>query len=510
VLPGLDLAAQAVAVIALTWNVARLTSYAALPDPEAYTDSVAFMPVENLTADSALGRLGDALTYGVINWLEKIPGLKLPGYTSIRSFSGTELDVRQLAESLGVRLVVASRFRRVGTGTRLEAELLDAASGRGLLSDTWPVDMRDEERAERDLVSQLAEMVTDGTGLSAEIGPQVAGASPAYVPYLMGKDSVGRRTPSAIRRAIGYFEAVITIDPSYAPAYEGLSNAYALALFYRYEIGLDGYTAASRALANANRSIELDREYAYGYAARGYLVSRMFGPARDAANDFRRALQLAPNASQAVTWSGWVRAQLGGKSDEALEATQRGAKLNPYAPFAHLSAAYSAFQIDRQRLAIEETWRTLELEPDIVAARALLGRALLLDGRPGECLELELGPHEGVRASCLYALGRVEAAETIIDSIARDIQLGRVNDSVYTAVIRAEDLACHYAWIGDYRMALRWVARAFELSPIGVDQRVLGSRLFDGLLQDEQAAAELGRVTSRVWPEVLRHTNQGQ
>ena len=497
-----------VAVVAVTWTVARRTSFAGLPEPQAFTDSVAFMPVENLTADSSLGPLGDALTYGVINWLEKIPGLKMPGYTSIRSFDGTDLDVSQLAESLGVRLIVASRFRRLGGGVRLEAELHEAASGRDIAADNWPVDSRDEEQAERDLVGQLAGMVTEATGFSGESGPQIMGGSPVHALYLAGKDSVGRRTPSAVRRAIGYFGAAITVDSLYAPAYEGMSNAYALALFYRYEIGMDGYTVAGRALAHAERAIELDQEYAYGYAARGYLISRMSGSVRDAARDFRRALQRAPNASQAVTWSGWVRAQAEGKGEEGLEATLRGAKLNPYAPFAHLSAAYSAFQLDSNRLAIAETHRTLELEPDIVAASALLGRALLLDGRPAECVELKLGPHEGVRAACLHALGRVEEAQAIADSIDRAVQLSGISDPVYTAVIRAEDLACYYAWIGNNRMALQWLTKAYQLSPIGVDQRVLGSRLFESLRQDEEAAKELDQITARIWPEVERHADQ--
>jgi TolB-like protein len=497
-----------VAVIAVTWNVARLTSYPTLPQPLAYTDSVAFMPVENLTADSALGRLGDALTYGVINWLEKIPALKLPGYTSVRSFDGGSIDLRQLASSLGVRLIVTSRFRRVGSGVRLEAELVEAASGQQVISERWPVDVRDEEQAERDLVGRLADMVAVGTGLSAEPRPLATGASPAHVAYVMGKDSVGRRTPSALRHAIGYFQAAITIDPLYAPAYEGLSNAYALALFYRYEIGLDGYDIAARALDNADRAIELDRDYAYGYAARGYLVSRMSGPTREAARDFRRALQLAPNASQAVTWSGWVRAQIGGRRDDGLEATLRGAELNPYAPFAHLSAAYSAFELDSNRLAIAETRRTLELEPAIVTASALLGRALLLDGRATECVELELGPHEGVRAACLHELGRDTEARAIADSIARFVLNTPHLDTTYTAVIRAEDLACYYARVGDHQSTLHWLEKAFELSPIGVDQRVLGSRLFDSLRADDELWKEVERITEQIWPEVVRRADR--
>jgi hypothetical protein len=88
------------------------------------------------------------------------------------------------------------------------------------------------------------------------------------------------------------------------------------------------------------------------------------------------------------------------------------------------------------------------------------------------------------------------------------VQLDRLSDPVYTAVIRAEDLACYYAWVGDNRAAIRWLSKAYELSPIGVDQRVLGSRLFDGLRRDEDSADELDRITERIWPEVERHAER--
>jgi hypothetical protein len=55
---------------------------------------------------------------------------------------------------------------------------------------------------------------------------------------------------------------------------------------------------------------------------------------------------------------------------------------------------------------------------------------------------------------------------------------------------------------------MRWLSRAYELSPIGVDQRVLGSRLFDGLRRDEASAEELNRITKQIWPEVERHADQ--
>jgi serine/threonine-protein kinase len=495
------------AVVVVTWNLARSTGYATMPELMVFTDSVAVMPVENRTEDPALDRLGDALTYGVINWLEKIPRLKLSSYLSVRALSGGDYRVQQLGDSLDVRLIVASQFRQIGGRVRLDAQLVDAHTGHIANSDTWTVELQDEAQAEQQLVEHLAGLVTQGTGLSPRSGPRRDAESVAYDGYLLGKNALGRRTPDGVRHAIELFRAAITIDSAYAPAYQGLSSAYALAMFYRYDVGMDGYDVAAQALANADRAIELDRGFAHGYAARGYVTSRAFGPMRGAAQDFRRALQLAPNASEALTWSGWVRARLGGKAEDALEVMRRGAELNPYAPFAHLSAAYSAFELDSLELAIAEARRTLEIEGGIVAAAALLGRALLLQGRTDECLALDLGPHDGVRAACLHAAGRGEEAAAVIDSIATGLLAGASDDSTFTDVIRAEDLACFYGWMGDVDRAVQWLDRAYRLSPMGVDQRVLRSRLFDGVRQDAEASRQLDEILSRIWPEVERRAS---
>jgi len=76
---------------------------------------------------------------------------------------------------------------------------------------------------------------------------------------------------------------------------------------------------------------------------------------------------------------------------------------------------------------------------------------------------------------------------------------------VYTDVVRVEDLACYYAWIGNADRALEWLREVFRLSPIGVDRRVLQSALFDRLRQDPSAGRELEAIVAGIWPQVQRH-----
>jgi serine/threonine-protein kinase len=489
----------ALLVIGGTWQLSRRAGVFLPVDRGPYVDSVSVMPPENLTDDPMLDRLGDALTYDVISGLNRIPELKSSAYVSVRAQERDSLQLRELARQLGVRLVLVPHFRRVGGRLRLEAELVEAESGRLVGSRSWWIVTRNEAELLGELGSGMVDLITSSVGLGAR--PQLTiRTGPAQEQYLLGKHWLGRRTPLGIRRSITHFQNAIRLDSTSAPAFEGLSSAYVLALFYRYDIGLDGYDIAGRALAAAERAVRLDPTYAPGYAARGYVTSRAFGSTRDAAHDFRRALELEPNSAQSVGWSGAVLLEQG-REDEALLTSRRAIDLDPLSPARRLSLAYAAFPLGQYDVVIEEARRATELEPELTTSRALEGRALLLSGQAQDCVTIELGPHEGVRAACLWSLGRRGEAQAIVDSLTRFVRTGHV-DSVYTDVVRVEDLACYYAWVGDRERALQWLAEAYRLSPIGVDHRVLQSALFDRVRRDPDAKRRMDQLTSEIWPRV--------
>jgi TolB-like protein/tetratricopeptide (TPR) repeat protein len=487
-------------VAAVVWQLTRgpgPTLRAAAGD---YRDSVSVVPVRNLTRDAWLDRVGDALTYDVISSLQRIPELKASAYVSVRAQAPESLPIRDLGAALGVRLVLVPQFREVGGRIRLEAELVEAATGRLVGSDSWWVTSRNESELLSQLGSGMVRLIASSVGLAAR--PQLASrGGPGHQQYLLGKHWLGRRTPSGIRRAVQHFQSAVRYDSTSAPAYEGLSTAYILALFYRYEIGLDGYEAARRSLAAAERSVRLDPSYAPGYGALGYVISRAFGPTDEAAHAFIHALELEPNSAQSVAWSGGVLLEQG-RVDEALVAIRRAIDLDPFSPARWLSLAYAAFPLGQYDVVIDAAQRASELEPELTISRAMAGRAMLLSGRLDDCAVLELGPHEGVRAACLEALGRHAEALAIIDSIERVVRAGGQAGSVYTDVVRVEDLACYYAWVGDADRAVAWLREAYRLSPLGVERRVLESAIFERLRRDPAVAERIADITSRIWPQV--------
>ena len=488
------------AVAAIVWQLTRGSGPTLRAAPGDYRDSVSVMPVRNLTRDAWLDRVGDALTYDVIASLQRIPELKASAYVSVRAQAPESLQIRDLGAALGVRLVLVPQFRDVGGRIRLEAELVEAATGRLVGSDSWWVTSRNESELLSQLGSGMVELIVSSVGLAAR--PQLAvRAGPGHQQYLLGKHWLGRRTPSGIRRAIQHFQSAVRYDSTSAPAYEGLSTAYILALFYRYEIGLDGYEAARRSLAAAERSVRLDPSYAPAYGALGYVISRAFGPTNEAAHAFTHALELEPNSAQSVAWSGGVLLAQG-RVDEALVAIRRAIDLDPFSPARWLSLAYAAFPLGQYDVVIEAAQRASELEPELTISRAMEGRAMLLSGRLEECVGLELGPHEGVRAACLEALGRHAEAGAIVDSLERFVRNEGQAGSVYTDVVRVEDLACYYASVGDTQRAIEWLEEAYRLSPLGVERRVLESAIFERLRRDPAAAERIDGITGRIWPRV--------
>jgi serine/threonine-protein kinase len=501
--PGWRLAAVLVAaaaiVIAGIWQLTRDARAELSVGAGRYADSVSVIPVRNLTDDRWYDRIGGALTYDVIASLQKIPELKASAYASVLAQAPDSGSLSDLGAALGVRLVLVPTFRDVGGRVRLEAELVEASSGRLIGTDAWWVESRNEREVLGQLGAGMVSLITNSVGLA--VRPQLAPRTgPGYQQYLLGKHWLGRRTPAGIGRAIGHFREAVRLDSTSAPAFEGLSTAYILALFYRYEIGLEGYETARRALLAASEAIRLDPTYARAYGARGYVVSRAFGPTREAARDFSRALEPEPNSAQSMAWSGAVLLEQG-REGEALVAIRRAIDLDPFSPARHLSLAYAAFPLAQYDLVIESARRATELEPELTISRAMEGRALLLADRAEECAVMELGPHEGVRALCLWALGRQGEAAAIVDSLERFVA-GPAVDTVYTNVVRVEDLACYYAWTGRVEDAFRWLEEAYRLSPLGVERRVLQSALFDRLRRDPDAARQLRELTASIWPRV--------
>jgi TolB-like protein/tetratricopeptide (TPR) repeat protein len=500
-----------IAGAAVGWMHYRTTnSVPAARPPLAYIDSVAVMPLDNLTGNADYDHIGIGITEEIITHLARIPTLKVISRHSVQAISGQGLTIPQLANALGVRHVIEGSVRLDGNGLRITLQHINAENDAHVWAESFLGESDDvidlQEDVARQVSSRIVRMIP---GISQPNEKSHVTLGPGQKAYLRGKRWIGQRTPEGIAKAIDDFTQAINLDPGYAPAYADLASAYTLALSYRYDLGLDGYTMAARSLAMAERAIELDPNLATGYASRGLLGTLIGQPANDSAADFDRAARLQPNAASIPSWRSLSLSERG-HVEEALSEAGRAVDLDPLAPGRHIALAVISFRLGRYDEAIAAARMVTTIEPRLIRGRAIEARALLLSDRADECANLALGPHRVLRATCLDAMGRKADGRAIVAEVLSDLRSNSMRQAHdgYSLVVMYEDLAVDYAWRGDAKKALEWAALAYGKSPVGIEIRVLESELFDPVRDDPEFARTIAEIRSGIYERVRRDSLQ--
>ncbi len=470
-------------------------------ESDRFQASIAVLPLENRTGDTLFDTLGNGMTEELITRLSRIRGLKVISEQSVRELEGLDLSVAQVADTLDVdHLLQGTAFFHQDVA-RIQVRLLKVKEEVELWRNDYSIDRTNQMRAVEDISDEVSAALLEEVPTLSLRESLRATDSPGYVPYLAGSRLLNTRTRDGLIRAIDAFKSAISYDSIFALAHAGLSSAYALSITYRYDIGLDGYAAAGFALSAAGEAVRLDPELAEAYAARGYISSVALAPAQLVLEDFTRALELQPNAPNVPAWYANLLVREG-YYDQALAEAQRAVELDPLSPARRTGLAYEALRARDYGLAIDQARTARSMGEEVILPRAIQALALLLSGRAEECLDVDLGPHAGIRAMCLHDLGRVEQAETIIDSLRATVQAGVQAHPDFTNAIPAGDLAAYLSWTGSPAQALPWVYRAYALSPSGIDPRVLESGVFGNLLADGQMRREVAEIRDRIWGRV--------
>jgi adenylate cyclase len=473
-----------------------------------YVDSLAVMPLDNLTGDPAFDHLGIGITEEIITHLARIPPLKVISRHSVQAVAAQNLTTPQIANALGVRHVIEGSVRLGGENFIVTLQHINAESDAHIWAETFRGSVENmiglQEDVARQVTSRVVLMIP---GISQPNMTTHVNLGPGQEAYLAGKRWLGQRTPEGLARSIESFTRALQLDPTYAPAYADLASAYALVLSYRYDIGIDGYTLAARSLAMSDRANELDPNLAAGYATRGLLGAMINRPAANVAADFDRAATLQPNAASIPSWRARSLAE-NGNTEEAFSEARRAVDLDPLAPGRHIAVANISFQLGRFDEAIAAARMATTLEPRLVRGRAIEARSLLLNGEAERCAGMILGPHRVLRAVCLAESGRLAEAQAIVDKVLEDDRKGKAKDEDYSEAITYADLSLYYATRSNAESALFWAAKAYSVSPAGLDIRVIESAFFDPVRDDKNFSSSIAAIRSDLFARVQRDSEQ--
>jgi TolB-like protein len=490
-------------------SLADLIAATVSTDSSSFQASIAILPLVNRTGDSLLDTLGNGITEEVITRLSRIRGLKVISLLSVQEMEGLDLTVDEVADTLGVDHLLQGTAFPYQDAARIEVRLLEVAGESEIWSNDYSLDRTNQMRAVEEISNEVSAALMEGVPSLSLRSPFQNSESSGYVEYLAGTRLINSRTWNGILRAIEAFQSAIEQDSTLAPAFAGLSSAYALSITYRYDIGVDAYAAAGLALSAASKAVELDPDLAEGYAARGYISSVALAPAQPVLEDFSRALDLQPNAPNVPAWYANLLVREG-YYDQALVMARRAVSLDPLSPARRTGLAYEALRAKDYGLAIQEARTARSLSAEVILPRSIQALALLLSGRAEECLDLDLGPHAGLRAICLHDVGRFDQAEAITDSLRVVLRSGRHVHPGVTNVIAAGDLAAYLAWTGSPDRAMHWIHRAYAMSPSGIDPRVLNSGVFEQVLANAEMRREVSGIQDRIWARVQRELTEGE
>jgi hypothetical protein len=150
-----------------------------------------------------------------------------------------------------------------------------------------------------------------------------------------------------------------------------------------------------------------------------------------------------------------------------------------------------------------EAHRAGEIEPPLRRPRQVEALALLERGRAAECAAMDLWPYQGVKAMCLRVAGREREASALVDSLRRAVTEPDEAGPGFADAVPAQELAIYYAWTADAALALRYLQMALERSPVGVDQRIVQSGIFDRVRAAPEFTRQLEALQDAAWPRVL-------
>jgi TolB-like protein/DNA-binding winged helix-turn-helix (wHTH) protein len=293
---------------------------------------LAVLPFENLTGDAGQDYFSDGLTEEMITQLGRLDPehLGVIARTSVMHYKSSHEPLAQISRELGAQYVLEGSVRRDSRRVRITAQLIQVKDQSNVWTEEYDRELEDVLVIEGDIAREIASETQRalGTRKVASVGVPATLSREryeAYDLYLKGLYFLNKRTAEGFGQAIPYFQEATEKDPSYAPAYAGLADSYALMAAYS---GASPAEFAPKARAAALRAVELDDNSAEAHTALALIVQNYDYDWPASEKEFRRAIELNPNYATAHHWYAehlmWL-----GRFEEALKESDQARRLDP-------------------------------------------------------------------------------------------------------------------------------------------------------------------------------------
>jgi serine/threonine protein kinase/tetratricopeptide (TPR) repeat protein len=422
-------------------------------------NSVAVLPLENLSGDSSQDYFSDGMTDALITELSHIRKLRVISRTSVMQYKRTQKRLADIARDLNVDAVVEGTVVRSSGRVKISAKLIQTSMEQTLWADSYERDFTDVLALQSDVATAVARGIQ--VELSAPEASWLASRRPvvpeAYEAFLRGRFEAEKRNPQGLVNSVDYFQQAIAKDSTYAAAYAGLADSFLNLSTYEIRSPAE---VMPQAKAAAEQALHIDPNLAEAHASLAAI--RFYHLESDGVeSEFRRAIELDPGYATALHWYALSLAAQGRK-DESLTEIRLAREIDPRSLIINANVGWCYYVAGDWDRAIEEEKNTLRLGPGFIVAHGYLGQAYLEKKMYDQAIDefrqtVSLAPGSMSRKAELGAAyaraGRVRPANDILQ------EFQHVPHGKY---ISSYDWAMLYAGMGKKQETISWLERAYE------------------------------------------------
>ena len=421
--------------------------------------SLAVLPLKNLSGDPDQEYFTDGVTERLISELAQIGDLRVISLTSVMKYKNSDLSLSAIAEELNVEAVIEGSFSSSNNQVLISAKLIEAATERHLLVEDYEGELSDILTLQKDVARAVAKkfrlkLTQDLNGIEStkSIDPKT------YEHYLYGRHFWNRRDPESLSKAMDYFNMAIDNDPTFALAYVGVADCYNL--FERYGV-LAPDEAFPKAKASANKALQINDLLGEAYASLGFSKFLYDHAWNEAEKDFLRSLELIPSYATAHHWYS-VFLRVVGESEAAIREAKSAQELDPLSAIINVNLGDTFYYAGLYEDAVEQYLKTLKVQDAYSPALYGLGYAYLELGdleKAYTTIERARGldpQNPRVLVALGYLYGVMNKSQEAIEVLS---ELSSLAKKQYTS---PAELASVYASLGDQDQAFDLLEEAFE------------------------------------------------
>ena len=438
------------------WRASAIAAYKAEP-------SIAILPLKNLSSDPGDAVLARSITDELISTLGRASGVRVIDGTSTSGFSDDELDVRRIADTLGVANILTGGIQKIGSQLRVQVRLIGARDGSTRWAQSYDRDFKELLSLQDEIALAVAGELELRFDKDRQLRRHQTRSIEAYELYLRGSDPLLLRSESGMWKAMGYFQQAIAADSTYAAAYAGLALTHARRARRASDPGMppqELFAAAERA---ARKAVALDESLPEAHYALGRVHEAMLDlPAAE--REIRRAIALDPTRSVYRRHLSLLHAWAGRPEEELAEA-RRALETDPLNPYAHAAVASALYGNRRFDEALAQFNRVAAFQPPLRSVAVGIAQCQAKKGRWGDAIaalrpDAEAGdPHfQALLGYMLARQGHREEARRVLNGLLAHRQRTGVG---------AFQVAIVYAGLGDFDQAFAWLDRSVEDRSLG-------------------------------------------